>query len=311
MNKDAKISFVTPVYNGADTLAESIESIMDGNFENGDEIIIVNDGSTDGTAAVITDLQRKYPFIHVITQENKGLPRTRNIAYTAVKNPIIFQLYADDVLETGSVPKLKEYMISQKADMAAFAEDRYFQKTSRETTHTWVTRPGIFTLADLLAGLINPGPGGDYMFTKKIWEDVGGVWEYSKGLWEAWGFTLKVLAHGAKMVVMPDSYYFHRYGYQSLTIRELKKPEESLLATKMISHYLHLLTEEDATYVMSEEGSKKWYQDLNKRPLHLKSGEVGTTGIIKRPFMLKFKMAMADKFPTLFNFYLKLKQKIK
>ena len=46
---NSKISFIIPAYNCADTLVESIESIFDGNFEDGDEVIIVNDASTDKT----------------------------------------------------------------------------------------------------------------------------------------------------------------------------------------------------------------------------------------------------------------------
>lgn len=310
MNNDTKISFVIPAYNCENTLVESVESIMDKNFENGDELIIVNDGSTDSTPIVISNLQKKYQFIKVVTQENKGCPAARNVGYAIASNPIIFNLYSDDILETESIQKLKKYMISENADMAAFAEDRFFQNNKHEVTHTWVSNPGLFTLADLLAGDINPGPGGNYMFSKKIWEKVGGVWEYGKGLHEAWGFTLKVLASGAKMVIMPNSYYYHRYGYNSLFIRESKKSNEnSLMATKMISHYIDLLIEEDANYITSEEGSKKWYDGPNRKPVHLKSGETGKTGFIKRPWILKLKMALIKKFPNLLFFYLKLKRK--
>ena len=55
---NSKISFIIPAYNCADTLIESIESIFNGNFEVDDEVIIVNDASTDKTLEVINKLQK-------------------------------------------------------------------------------------------------------------------------------------------------------------------------------------------------------------------------------------------------------------
>lgn len=54
------ISYCMPTFNSADTIAESVESIMDGNFEDGDEMIIVNDGSTDNTVKIVEGLKKKY-----------------------------------------------------------------------------------------------------------------------------------------------------------------------------------------------------------------------------------------------------------
>ncbi|MBI2476216.1 MAG: glycosyltransferase family 2 protein [Candidatus Taylorbacteria bacterium] len=283
-----------PAYNAGGTVAESVESIMNGNFGTGDELIVVDDGSTDDTLLILEELRKKYPFIEIIvSKENRGCPAARNIAYAAAKNPIIFNLYADDVLAPASVPKLKTCMIAEKADMAGFAEYRYFREEKngkKKITHKWLCRPGVLTFADFLAGDINPGPGGNYMFTKALWQTVGGVWEYGKGLHEAWGFTLKCLAAGAKFAVMPNSFYYHRYGTDSLFTREAKKENEvSLMATKMIMPYLDLLDPRDALYIKSEAGSKSWYNTLDRSPIRLKNTPVGKTGALTVPFREKLK----------------------
>lgn len=304
-----------PAYNSAATVAESVESIMNDNFEIGDEIIIIDDGSTDNTLSVLEKLKEKYHVIQIIiVKENKGCPAARNIAYVAAQNPIIFNLYADDVLVPGSVAKLKAYMIEKEADMAGFAEYHYFQKSRRgkkEITHKWICQPGVLTLADFLTGDINPGPGGNYMFTKAIWQKVGGVSEFGKGLHEAWGFTLKCLAAGAKFVVLPKSFYYHRYGSNSLFMRESKKENEiSLMATKMITPYLDLLDPRDAEYIKSEEGSKSWYNTENRVPIHLKNAPVGKTGIMTIPFPEKIKrvfVRFARKYPPILALILRKK----
>src|SRR3990167_4388123 len=184
IEEKSHISFCMPAFNSASTITESVESIMNGNFEKGDEMIIVNDGSLDDTVKVVEELKKKYPEITLMSYvENKGCPAARNIAYAVAKHPLIFNLYSDDVLIPKSVALLKKYLVEENADMAGFAETHYFhvnKKGKKVLTHTWKSRPNVLTLADLLAGDINPGPGGNYMFKKALWQKVGGVWEYGK-----------------------------------------------------------------------------------------------------------------------------------
>lgn len=310
------ISFVIPAFNSAATVLESIESIINGNWTEGDELIVVNDGSTDATEQVFADAKEKYPFIRVYNETvNRGCPAARNIGYGHAKHKIIFNLYSDDVLIPGSVARLKEYMVSEQADLAGFAEYRYF-KTERngkkKITHRWVCRPGVLSLADFMAGDINPGPGGNFMLTKKSWEEVGGVWEYGKGMHEAWGFTLKVLMAGAKFVVLPNSYYFHRYGGNSLFVREAKKENEvSLMATKMITPYLDRLDPKDSAYIQTDEGSKTWYKSLDRAPIRLKDQPVGKTGVIVIAPDAQLKTLVLRKIKIAYPIYLRIKSAVK
>jgi len=284
INNNSKISFVIPAFNCAETIEESIDSIFKGNFEDGDELIIVNDGSTDSTPKIIYKLQKEYSQIKIVNNiRNIGCPASRNIGVKLAKNDLIFNLDSDNILIPGSVPKLKNYLLTESADIAAFSEYHYFQKDTKKVTHKWVYDSKIMTLADFLAGPINPGPGGNYLYTKKSWEKINGYWEYGKGLHEAWGFTLKQLVNGAKFVVLPNSFYFHRFGHESLFVSESKKEfESSLMATKMILNFEDLLNKEDADYIKSEEGSRTWFENLFKKPIRLKSNEKGTTGHIVR-----------------------------
>lgn len=282
MARKSPISFVMPAYNCANTIMESVESIIQDNFEEGDELIIVNDCSTDNTAEVLSDLQEKHPFITVIhNARNKGCPATRNVGIDRASNPIIFNLDSDNILVPGSVRQLQQFVISEEANVAAFGEIHFFREDRNKVTHKWICRPGVLTLADLLAGPISPAPAGNYMYSKESWQNVGKYWEYGAGLHEAWGFSLKQIAMGSKFVVMPDTYYFHRYGHDSLYVRESKKRNESsLMATKMILPFIDLIDESDVAYIESKEGSKRWFEDINKRPMRLKTGEVGKTGVI-------------------------------
>lgn len=275
------ISFVMPAFNCEKTITESIYSIINDNYEPNDELIIVNDGSNDGTLKIIKDLQKKYPFINIINNPtNKGCPASRNIGIRCARNKLIFNLDSDDILAPNSVRKLKKYLVDNSADVAAFGESHFFTNSIKNVTHKWIIKSGLFTLENFLAGKIIPG--GNFIYTKSSWKKIGGYWEYGRGLHEFWGFELKQIASGSKFVIMPNSYYYHRYGHNSLYVVESKeKYRSSLMATKMIRPYIHLLHPKDAAYIKSDHGSKHWFENLNSHPIRLKSGRHGETGKIE------------------------------
>jgi glycosyltransferase involved in cell wall biosynthesis len=69
------VSVVLPVYNGADMLEESLQSILDQTYTNF-ELIAIDDGSTDETGAILDRYAERDARIRVIHQKNRKLPRT-------------------------------------------------------------------------------------------------------------------------------------------------------------------------------------------------------------------------------------------
>lgn len=290
MSFRTSVSFVMPAFNCFGTIEESVESILNGNFQLGDELVIVDDCSTDETRRVLTELKQKYPIINIFYNlTNRGCPASRNIGIAYAKNALIFNLDSDNVLVPGSIEKLVLYLQSQNADLAAFEAMHFFIKNIGHVTHKWIFDRPVLTLADFLAGPYNPGPGGNFLFTKASWERVGHYWEYGLGLHEAWGFTLKQLADGSKFVIMPDSFYFHRHGHSSLFVRESKTNGENLMATKMLLPYLSRLEEKDALYIHSDHGANSWFTNLFNHPLKLKNTPIGKTGRVEFSWELKLK----------------------
>ncbi len=277
---NTSITFVIPAYNSKSMLADAVESIFNGNFESKDEVIVVNDASKDTTGAVAEDLAKKYyPNIKLITNdENKGCPASRNIGISKAKNNLIFNLDADNILAQNSIGKLRRELVNQKADLVAFGEYHYFKTSPNDITHKWICKPGVFTLADFFSGIINQGPGGNFLYKKSVWEDVGGYWEYGKGLHEAWGFSLKLLTHGIKFIVLPNTFYYHRYSHQSLFIREnVKENEEIDVTNKFIVNFIHLFDEKSKLYI---KNNPYWYHNLEYHPLCLKNGSIGVDGVV-------------------------------
>ena len=296
MMSDA-ISYIMPAYNCASTVEESLESIVNGNYRDIDEIIIVDDASTDTTSVLLQEFAGRYPNVRVLSHPfNKGGAAARNTAVERACNSLIFCLDSDNVLAPGSVEKLRRLLVESDADVASFQELRFFKSVTLEITHKWLFQPGVITLADCLAGHVVPISSGNYLYSRVSWLRAGGYPEFSGAL-DAWGFGFRQMATGSKMVVLPDSFYYHRSCHESYWVREAKKCDTSVKALQILTPYLELLQAEDVAYITGEQGRCVWFEQRKQRPIRLKSGEEGRNGMVVYPpetgFLKKFATRLA------------------
>lgn len=90
------VSIFMPVFNARPFVAAAVESILAQTF--GDfEFIIIDDGSTDGSLAVLQSYAHQDSRIRLITRPNRGIAATRNEGLAAARAPLIALLDADDV----------------------------------------------------------------------------------------------------------------------------------------------------------------------------------------------------------------------
>ena len=271
-------------------------SIYNGNFEHGDEIIICNDGSTDDTADILRVLASKYQEIKVINHSiNQGGGAARNTAVKKAFNNLIFCLDADNILAPCSIPSLKSFLFRQRADIAAFQEIRFFKVMQGHAAHSWFFRSGRINTEDALAGHINPCSSGNYLYTKESWETAGGYPQLCGAL-DAWGLGVRQLFSGMKMVVMENSFYFHRIGIDSYWVRESKRNVSSHYAFEIIrpflsslefSEYLFLRCGQVLRYFLPNfvlrnsirvSAVAYWFDNLPSRPLKIKLKTLGADG---------------------------------
>jgi hypothetical protein len=90
------ISVAMSVYNNAPFLGRAIDSVLAQTF--GDfEFLIVNDGSTDGSAQIIDDYAARDPRVRAIHQENRGLIASLNRLIDEARAPLIARMDGDDI----------------------------------------------------------------------------------------------------------------------------------------------------------------------------------------------------------------------
>lgn len=92
------ISIIVPVYNAAEYLKQCIESILSQTYENL-EIILTDDGSTDGSVAIYRQYQMQDTRVKIISQSNGGAVSARKAGLRAAKGAYIGFVDADDYIE--------------------------------------------------------------------------------------------------------------------------------------------------------------------------------------------------------------------
>lgn len=115
----AKVSIIIPVYNVAPYVPTTITSAIE-QTEADIEIILVDDGSTDGSAAICDDFASKDLRIHVIHKENGGLASARNCGTQAATSDYVMFLDGDDYLRLDAVERLISVATQYPSDFIQF-----------------------------------------------------------------------------------------------------------------------------------------------------------------------------------------------
>ena len=111
-----QISIIVPVYNVSGYLADCVNSIID-NGACGIELILVDDGSTDGSSDLCDEFARKNSFCSVLHQKNAGVSAARNAGLDIAKGEWIWFVDADDMIMNGHI---LETLLETKADLIMF-----------------------------------------------------------------------------------------------------------------------------------------------------------------------------------------------
>ena len=97
IDKNPLVSVVIPVYNCAEYIGECIDSVAEQTYDN-IEIIVVNDGSKDGSENIIKDKRKRYHNILYYKQRNKGVSAARNLGIKKARGEYITFVDGDDLV---------------------------------------------------------------------------------------------------------------------------------------------------------------------------------------------------------------------
>lgn len=145
-----RVSVIMPAYNAERFIARAIESVLSQTFPDW-ELIVVDDGSTDGTAEVLADLTD--PRIRMIRQANGGEAVARNRGLDAVTGEYVAFLDADDLYLPNALADMVQYL-NTHPEVAVLLSDGYFcDEHGKPLMRLSEHRPGPYT-GDILEPLV-------------------------------------------------------------------------------------------------------------------------------------------------------------
>lgn len=117
------VSIIIPIFNNEEHLAECIDSVISQSIDN-IEIICINDGSTDNTASILNEYQKKDNRIKIINQDNAGAGIARNAGLNIAKGKYMFFIDGDDILPNKDSLK-KLIVAAEKYNVAIAGGSQY------------------------------------------------------------------------------------------------------------------------------------------------------------------------------------------
>ena len=145
------ISVIIPAYNVEKYIRKCITSVVEQTYKN-IEIVVVNDGSSDGTLKIIEDVSQSDNRILIVNKHNSGVSDSRNIGIKKSKGEYIIFVDGDDYL----APDFVEYMYSLAAETKGelcLSTECY---TSSEEKDTALLKTSILTAEEATSLLLSP-----------------------------------------------------------------------------------------------------------------------------------------------------------
>lgn len=220
-----KIAVIIPCFNYGRYLGECIESVLN-QTRKVDEIIVVDDESTDNTKEVAA----KYP-VKYIWQKNKGLSGARNTGIRAASSEYIMCLDADDKLVPGAI---EEHLSLMKDDMT-IAQCALMEFGERHVVMTPTHPTGLERILRGNTIYCNS------MFSKRVWEAVG-RFDESETMrlgWEDYEFWVRCLEFGC--IVNTSDFIALRYrAHEGQMTQSTTHPNWDKLSAYIRSKHAHL-----------------------------------------------------------------------
>ena len=129
-----KISLIIPVYNVEKYIRKTLESVLAQTFTDY-EVIMVNDGSTDGSLAVLKEYADKYENFKLINQNNCGSSKARNVGINEAAGDYLAFLDSDDFLKPDFLEVLYSSAEENGADIACCNYYLYYEKNPGMQTY--------------------------------------------------------------------------------------------------------------------------------------------------------------------------------
>ncbi len=249
------ISVIVPSFNCAKYLGRAIDSIL-GQSMPDFEVIVVDDGSSDGTFAVVAQYQ-KHASVRYLHQSNKGPSAARNHGLKASQARYVMFVDADDALPPGALATIESAITQTGASWCV-------TDVLRVSDETPTIVRSLVPVRDLFYGILADDFIRRGVFFRR--EDLVAIGGYDETLTirEDWDLNIRMIEGGKRFLYIPSPLYIYSWRAHSLTTCD---PSRILGFTwkVLIKHHKRLADSGDAQAARIYAAGM-W--DLGRRYLH-------------------------------------------
>ena len=204
----SRISVIMPCHNAATFVEEAVSCVMNQRYPDV-ELIVVDDGSTDGSTRLLQELATRYaPRIRLLFQDRQGPYPARNLALAHARGGYVAFLDADDYWTPDALEKLAAALNDQQADVAYCG----WQNVGEGTPGTVPFIPPDYSLMDTAAEFLRacPWPIHAALVRRDAIDAIKGFSErrFSAMDYDLW---LRLYGHTQKLVRVPEVMAFYRW----------------------------------------------------------------------------------------------------
>ena len=239
-----RVSIVIPAYNTGLLLSDAIRSIFAAGLIDY-EVIIIDDGSVDNTAAVADDLCRSCSNVVCIHQNNRGVSGARNAGIRIARGEYIWFFDADDSVDLGAMALCNQILKDNNSDVLMFGMsfDYYFRgklyrrEYLRSEIEGCYNRDDWVTLRQSLFNCNYLSPAWNKLFRRDIILKYDIMFSEKMHLMEDFDFTVRYMEHAETIYICPEVIYRYKL------IEDEKKAAKRLKTVQSLVDYMSLFPE--------------------------------------------------------------------
>lgn len=273
-----KVSVMMPAYNAELFIAQAIDSVLNQDYPN-IQLVICDDASTDNTAKIILDYQRRFPnkILAYINESNIGVTKNCNKALSLCDGELIALFAGDDVMLPGKISAQVEKMSQNPDAVLCYHPVEIFDSLTDKTLFITDKTPkkNITSYRDIL--LKGGIPGGCSIMIRKNALPEGNYDVRLKTVSD-WLFFIEIALTG-RIVKLEETFARYRKHENGLSQKSLNLLDESLYALDLLlekhpdnNELPPLVLQAKARYLAGEsfrqlKADRKTAYDLSKRAL--------------------------------------------
>ncbi|MEM9003507.1 MAG: glycosyltransferase [Cyanobacteria bacterium P01_F01_bin.86] len=217
-----RASVVLPVFNGAETIQETVASVLSQTCEDL-ELIIINDGSTDNTLTILAKIRDAR--LKIFSFPNAGLSASRNRGLKLAQGEYISFIDADDLWAPPKLQSQLEAIAASEGAAVAYSWTDFIDE-SGQFLHAGIHSKVSGDLYERLFLSNFLESGSNVLIRRDALVEIGGFDETLKAA-EDWDCFLK-LARQHRFAVVPEAHVFYRQPTTSMSTNFIRQEQECL-----------------------------------------------------------------------------------